>query len=209
MAIDRESLATGLGGKAWTALDTIVPLGISGAAGPGAPGWSGIGLAERRRQGAARVAKWRGASDRPLVLRLALPAGPGADLLFDSLVRDMATIGVTLQRGAEAAPADLRLVDLVARYWRSEWYLHQLSCPALKGPCSPAADKLLAQARDLPEGQDRAVLLGRAEGELTSEYVYLPLGSPVRWSLVRGRDRGFTPNRWAIHPLMPMAMRPK
>jgi peptide/nickel transport system substrate-binding protein/oligopeptide transport system substrate-binding protein len=32
---------------------------------------------------------------------------------------------------------------------------------------------------------------------------------PVRWSLVGSGVNGYAPNRWGLHPLMPMAMLPK
>ena len=49
----------------------------------------------------------------------------------------------------------------------------------------------------------------QAEAELTKANVFVPFGAPIRWSLVRGEAAGFAVNRWNIHPLMPMAMRPK
>jgi peptide/nickel transport system substrate-binding protein len=39
--------------------------------------------------------------------------------------------------------------------------------------------------------------------------VFIPFGPPIRWSLVRGSVTGFATNRWGMHPLMPMAMRPR
>jgi hypothetical protein len=30
----------------------------------------------------------------------------------------------------------------------------------------------------------------------------------VRWSLVRGNIDGFAENRWALHPLLPLALGP-
>jgi hypothetical protein len=55
----------------------------------------------------------------------------------------------------------------------------------------------------------RANLLGDAEATLTKANVFIPFGAPIRWSLVRGDATGFAVNRWNIHPLMPMALRPK
>jgi hypothetical protein len=42
---------------------------------------------------------------------------------------------------------------------------------------------------------------------LLNENVFLPLGAPVRWSLVSGESQGFALNRWGLHSLLPMAMR--
>ena len=51
-------------------------------------------------------------------------------------------------------------------------------------------------------------LLREAEVRLTSEEIYIPLGPPIRWSLVRGDLTGFAENGWGIHPLPPLAERP-
>jgi peptide/nickel transport system substrate-binding protein/oligopeptide transport system substrate-binding protein len=208
MAIDRDELGGAIGPKAWTTQLAVVPAGVGNSDGAENPGWAGIDLAERQRQAAARIAKWRETGGKTPALRIALPGGPGSDALFAGLTRDLGTTGLAVTRVNEGAPADLRLLDAVARYGRSDWYLNQLSCAALKGPCSAAADRLLAEARKAA-GEERNVLLARAEAELASENVFIPLGLPIRWTLVRGEPNGLAANRWAIHPLMPMARRPK
>jgi peptide/nickel transport system substrate-binding protein/oligopeptide transport system substrate-binding protein len=58
-------------------------------------------------------------------------------------------------------------------------------------------------------GGERTALLGRAEGILTAANVYIPLGAPLRWSMVRGNVKGFVDNQWAFHPLPAMATIPK
>ena len=49
-------------------------------------------------------------------------------------------------------------------------------------------------------------MLAEAEERLTSLNAFIPLGAPVRWSLVRGDIDGFAENRWALHPLLPLAL---
>ena len=66
----------------------------------------------------------------------------------------------------------------------------------------------MAEALRTPDGQTRADLLAEAEAALIDANVYIPLGSPVRWSLVRGQIDGFVENQWNLHPLFPMAQRP-
>ena len=51
--------------------------------------------------------------------------------------------------------------------------------------------------------------LADAEAELTKANVYIPFGAPIRWAMVRGDVAGFAANRWNVHPLMPLAQRPK
>ena len=51
----------------------------------------------------------------------------------------------------------------------------------------------------------REALLVEAHAALVEREVYIPLGVPVRWSLVRGTTRNYLPNAWAIHPLFPLS----
>ena len=54
----------------------------------------------------------------------------------------------------------------------------------------------------------RAALFAEAEAELAASNVFIPIGAPIRWSLIRGGVEGFEENRWSIHPLFPLALRP-
>lgn len=211
MAIDREGLIAPFGLGGWAATTRLVAAGT--ADDPGAVGerWAGIGIDERRAQASARVARWRqGRNGNPPVrLRLALPRGPGADTLFARIEADLRTVGIETQRVGPDDKADLRLIDAVARYPRIGWFLNQLSCVAGRGLCSEEADDIAGQAQRATDPAVRAELLADAEAELTKANVFIPFGAPVRWSLVRGDAAGFAANRWNVHPLMPMALRPK
>jgi peptide/nickel transport system substrate-binding protein/oligopeptide transport system substrate-binding protein len=57
--------------------------------------------------------------------------------------------------------------------------------------------------------QERADHLARAEALLTEANVYIPIGAPLRWSMVRSNVDGYTANAWAWHPLPDMAIIPK
>ncbi len=142
-------------------------------------------------------------------LALWLPAGEGADTLFEKLSSDMAAIGIRLARTQDAATADLALVDEIARYPRAAWFLNRLSCRARHGICSADADARAEEAAVTQSPTDRASLLAEAEAELTAANVFIPFGTPIRWSLVRGSVDGFAPNTWGWHPLMPLAWVPK
>lgn len=170
--------------------------------------WPGQSLEERRNQAAARVARWSDGGNPPR-LRIALPAGPGSDLLFARLSEDFKAIGIEARQVTEGTPADLRLIDNVARYARVGWFLNQLSCSNIRALCSSAADRLAAQALLEPDPVRRAELFAQAEAQLTIANSFIPLGVPIRWSLVSGRTTGFVPNPWNNHPLMPLAMIPK
>ncbi len=209
MAIDRDAIGAALGLSGWTATSRIVSPGAVGDPGTVSERWDGMSLAARRDAASARVRKWRSANPDAPALRISLPGGPGADLLFGRLESDFRTIGIAVQRVAADAPADLRVVDQVARYPRAIWFLNQLSCPIARGPCSSSADTRLQQAKLAADEAGRNALLAEAEREQAATNVYIPFGVPVRWSLANPRVTGFSINRWAVHPLMPMATRPK
>lgn len=206
MAIDRDALAAALGLNGWNATTRIVNPGLEGDNGTVTERWPGRSIEERRSQAAARVAKWRGAARAAPTLTLALPSGPGADQLFARLAADFKAIGIDVQRVPQGAAADLRLVDAVARYARPTWFFNQLSCASTGQPCSSQADSLAAQALTEPDPAKRAELYAQAEAQLTVANGYLPLGIPIRWSLSSGPAAAFAPNRFAIHPLMPLAV---
>ncbi len=209
MAIDREGLIAALGVGGWTATSRIVATGVEDDPGGVGERWPNMRLAERQSVAAARVTRWRGSKPGPVKLRLAMPQGPGADLLFARLAGDLAKAGLVAERVGEGDAADLRLVDAVARYPRAGWFLNQLSCGSQRSLCSAEADKITAEAGAAPDPAARAALLSRAEAKLTEANVFIPFGAPIRWSLVRGDTTGFVANRLGYHPLMPLALRPK
>lgn len=209
MAIDRGALISEFGVAGWVPSARIVSPGVEADLGSPVERWSGVALADLRAQASARVARWRAHKGHAPLLRLSLPDGPGSDILFDRLRGDFYAIGVDLRRVGSSGDTDLRLVDVVARYPRPRWFLNQLSCTARRGLCSVAADQRVAEAEDAPDATARAQIVAEAELELTRANVFIPFGPPIRWSLVRGSVTGFATNRWGLHPLMPMAMRPR
>ncbi len=211
LAIDRDSLVAPFGVGGWNPTTRLVETGVADDPGSIGERWPGLSIDERRAQASARVARWRQAQPGagPVHLRIALPRGQGGDMLFGQLQSDLRAVGIESQRAGPDDEADLRLFDVVARYPRAGWYMNQLSCAVQRGLCSEDADRTLAQAQRATDPAIRAQLLADAEAELTKANVFIPFGPPIRWSLVRGNVSGFATNRWNIHPLMPMALRPK
>ena len=209
MAIDREGLADTFALDGWQVTSRLVAPGLAGNSGAIGERWIGETLEARRARAAARVAAWRSGGRPTPALRLALPNGPGADLLFARLTEDFKVVGIGLRRVSAGAVADLRLIDIVARYPRPDWFLNQLSCTNARGLCNSAADLLAARARSAVDPALRLELQADAETRLTKTNSFIPLGAPVRWSLVGGDITGFAPNRWNVHPLLALAMRPK
>jgi len=124
-------------------------------------------LAERR---AAALALLKGGTAH---IRVAMPRGPGAHLLFALAAQDWAKVGISAEMvGPEARNPDLALIDRVA----PPGTLAVLAC-ALGAGCDPA---------------DRMALINPP---------FIPVAAPVRWSLVAPSLDLFTENGLAAHPL--------
>jgi peptide/nickel transport system substrate-binding protein/oligopeptide transport system substrate-binding protein len=223
MAIDRPALIAPFGVGGWVPTTRIVTPSLDGDLGTVGERWSEQPLEARRALATARVRAWHarhptpvapptptpGGPPPPLALHVWLPPGGGSQLLFDRLLADFAAIGIRLEHAAKAEDADLALVDDVARYPRAAWFLNRLSCQAKRGLCAPEADARVAEAAAAATPVERAALLTQAESELTASNAFIPFGTPIRWSLVRGSVDGFATNAWGWHPLMPLSWLPK
>ena len=196
MALDRDGMAADLGISGYAATSRLVPSGAIDAPASIGERWVGMDMSRRRAVASGRLAKFRGR-----VLTIALPAGPGADLVFAHLQADLEAVGLTARRVRAGTPADLRLVDTLARYARADWFLNQFSCTGGRNPCSAAADSRAAAARAETDPAKRTALLEDAEASLTLANIFIPLGTVVRWSLVRGQLAGFATNTRGWHPL--------
>jgi peptide/nickel transport system substrate-binding protein/oligopeptide transport system substrate-binding protein len=210
MAIDRGRLIEPFGVDGWTATTRLISPNVDGDLAQNGERWQSLSIEARRAQASARVRAWQakasGSATPPSpAVRVWLPQGPGSDILFGRLASDMNTIGVTLQREHDLAAADLALVDEVARYPRVSWFLNRLACLPARGLCDKEADDLVAGAVANKDSRQRAQILSDVEAKLTADNVFIPLGTPIRWSLVRGNVDGFATNPWAWHPLMPLA----
>jgi ABC-type transport system substrate-binding protein len=215
MAIDRPALIAPFGVGGWVPTTRIVTPSLDGDLGTIGERWGEQPLEQRRALAGARVRAWRPAEGAPgpVRLRIWLPQGGGSRPLLDRLVADFGTIGVGLERVPDLSDADLALVDDVARYPRAAWFLNRLSCQQAKARprtlCSPEADDRVAEAAKAATPAERAALLTEGEAELTAANVFIPFGTPIRWSLVRGSVDGFATNPWGWHPLMPLSWLPK
>ena len=209
MAIDREGLSTLINLGGWTATTRVVNPGLDGDNGSVGERWVGRTMEERRALATSRIARWKSSAGSASPLRIAMPSGPGNDLLFERIAQDLKAIGLDARRVGAGADADLRLVDVVARYAAPAWFLDQLACSTVNKLCNQTADQLVDKALTEPDPVKRADLYASAEAQLTITNSYIPFGVPVRWSLISANISGFAPNRWAIHPLMPMALLPK
>ena len=190
-AIDRGA-ATAAVRAGWASTEQLLPETLDSAAPPFVPAWSQLSPADRVAGARARVALW---PVKP-VLRIALPGGPGATLLYGQIAASLIAIGIEPMRVGMAAAADLRLIDRVAPYDSARWYL-ATAC----APCGTTALDAILAARDAPTPDERSRRIAVADIALTQDVAFIPIARPLRWSLVAVRLRQWQPNVRAWHPL--------
>lgn len=196
MAIDRERLVQLFGVASWRPAHAILPAQLDSAAPPAALEWVRLDLEARR----ARARRYLAAADPLPRLRVAMPPGPGARLLFAAIAADWRRIGVTARMVGPRDAADLRLIDEVAPQSSALWYFERLSC-ARDLPCDRAADVALKAAMAAGSGETRRAALAETDAALASHQPFIPLAFPLRWSLVAPSLTGWRPSAFAIHPL--------
>jgi oligopeptide transport system substrate-binding protein len=204
-AIDRDTLIAALDVPGLVGRATLLEAGLEGVPDPVMPSWMTVPIAERRRALIADADRLFGHLDRPLIV-VALPDGPGAQLLYNRLAADWAVLGIQLRRAGKGQPADLKLVDAVAPSTSPAWFLRQFRC-AVAPICDAESDPLLDAARSAPVAAQRAALLAEAARKMDDLQLFIPIAAPVRWSLVSGRILGFAGNRFGIHTLTDLDQR--
>lgn len=206
MAIERSALTQPFGLSGWQPSSWIVPPSAFTEAPYPPERWDGMTLDDRRAVAAQRVAIWKSTNpDQPARLRLAMPAGPGSDLLLRELARTWGEIGVDVVRAGPGEAADLELRDTLARYASPRWFLNQFHCSLKAGLCSQDADELVRLSLEQRDSVAKERLLAEAHQALMAAEVFIPLGAPVRWSLVRSTVRGYQANPWGLHPLFALS----
>ncbi|HET9428373.1 MAG TPA: ABC transporter substrate-binding protein [Allosphingosinicella sp.] len=198
MAIDRQALASALGAPGLAARTALVPPGTVELASPSQPAWTTSPLPMRRELASRRIADLD--LEEPLHLRVAMPDSPGYRILFAHVRHDWRLIGVEAERVRADAPAELSLVDRVAPSVLATWYLRHFTCE-FSPVCDPAADLALEAARTALAPAERRTQLATADGILAGLAPFIPLTTPVRWSLVSSRLTGFRTNQFGRHPL--------
>lgn len=203
MAIDRERIVAAFAVKGWRSAITLVPGGVADLAAPAAPDWAAMPLADRQASAAGTIARLRAAGKdaaSPRPLRVALPKGPGARLLFALIQADWARIHVAAEAVGPEDEADLRLVDLVAPADSASWYLRHFTCDRSPA-CDAGADDALATGREAASLTERNILLARADQAFARITPFIPIAMPLRWSLAPPQLDGFKENARGAHPL--------
>lgn len=193
MAIDRKAITQSLNPN-WKPVDTMLPEQLDSAAPPATVGWAAQSLEERRAAARTYVANYQRGRATPILLRIALPDGPGSKLLWAHLQVSFAAIGVQAERVSMDSTADLRLIDAVAPYDSGRWFV-ATAC----APCG-VQDRVDA-ARDAKNLPDRAAQIAAADAALTADAAFIPIAQPMRWSVVAMRLKTWQDNPRAWHPL--------
>jgi peptide/nickel transport system substrate-binding protein len=194
-AIDRDALVRALAPN-WTGMLQLLPDRLDSAADPALPSWATLPLDQRIADAQARVSAWQATTPGPLALRIAMPPGLGATILYAHIAAALYRIGIVPKRVAPEAEAELRLVDSVAPYDSARWYLRN-ACQ----PCSTIVAAEIEAARDAPDLAQRARHIAAADKALVADTAFIPLATPLRWSLVALRLDAWQRNSRAWHPL--------
>ena len=203
-AIDRDSFVATLGVPGLAPRATLLEPGLDGGGAPVVPAWSATAYADRLTGLQAQSKRLFGKS--PPTVRVSLPQGPGANLLFQLLQRDWGALGLTVEH-AQSASADFVLIDEVAPSPSPAWFVRHFRCTFV-AICDPQADQLMNGARQTPVLAQRYALLGQAAALIDTGQLFLPIAAPVRWSLVSARIQNFAGNRYARHTLTDLESRP-
>ena len=198
-ALDRDAIVARLRVPSLAGRATLLEPGLDGGIVPALPVALSTPLAERQAALAAEAER-RFDKTKPAIVRIALPDGPGADVLFAEIERDWAAIGVVAERAARSGNADFALIDEVAPSSSPAWFARRFHC-ASASPCDPAIDALLDAARQALVPAQRYALIAQAAGKIDEAQLFIPIAAPVRWSLVGRRILGFNGNRYARHTL--------
>lgn len=147
-AIDRAGFVAAVPGE-WSVASQLLPEQLDSAATPAVPAWTQP-PSDSAPAPPAQIAASQEGHPGPLVLRVALPVGAGATILYGYVGSALLSLGIVPQRVALDAAADLRLVDAVAPYDSARWYL-ATACQ----PCGTEAGTAIEAARDAPTAEDR------------------------------------------------------
>ena len=201
-AIRRQRLIDAFGLAEWQPQTTLRPAAFRRDGGPEplAPAWADYDDNSRLVQAKRVVDAWRAGGRDIDPLRIAVPATPGGRILFAYIAADFARLGIESRRVNMASAADLRLIDEVAPNDDALWALRRLSCQPGTLCNRDAQEMIEATTANIDAGQ-RAQQVGEIEAILARYTPFIPLASPLRWSVASQRLTGLRPNVRAIHPL--------
>lgn len=208
-AIDRQALVGALGLPQLQPRTSILQPGLDGVAAPAQPRWAGEPAEDRRSRLVARAAELfdpapgtaaAGEGNARPVIRVALPAGPGGQIILRRLATDWGVLGLDVRAAGPRERADFRWLDEVAPSSSPAWFLRRFRC-AVVPVCLEEVDQLLDAARLAGFAPQRNAFFADAERQMREEVLFIPVAAPIRWSVVGREITGFAENRFARHPL--------
>ncbi|MBN8844575.1 MAG: ABC transporter substrate-binding protein [Sphingomonadales bacterium] len=201
-AIRRQRLVDAFGLTEWQQQVTLRPSVYrrDGGAEPLIPAWAEYDDDSRLVQAKRVVDAWRATGREIEPLRIAVPSTPGGRILFAYVAADFARLGIESRRVNMASDADLRLIDEVAPNDDALWALRRLSCQRDTLCNRDAQDLIEATMNNIDAGQ-RSQQVSEAEAVLARYTPFIPLASPLRWSVASQRLTGLRANARAAHPL--------
>ncbi|HKX88029.1 MAG TPA: ABC transporter substrate-binding protein [Sphingopyxis sp.] len=208
-AIRRERLVEAFGLTEWQPQVSLRPALYARDGGPAPliPAWADYDEGSRIAQAKRTVDAWRSAGREIEPLRIAVPDSPGGRILFAYVSADFTAIGVPSRRVNMASAADLRLIDEVAPNDDALWALRRLSCRR-DTLCNRDAQVLIDQATANIDAGQRRVQVRDAEAVLARYAPFIPLATPLRWSVASQRLTGLRANGRAQHPLNHLIAKP-
>ena len=204
-ALDRTNFVSALDVAGLVSRATVLEPGLDGINAVTSPPWASVPVPERLPVLKAEADRLLGKM-KPTIL-VALPDGPGADLLLQELQRDWGALGVAVQRAASREVADLALIDEVAPSTSPAWFVRRFRCGEV-AICDADVDSLMDAARQTEIPAQRYALLAQAAARIDNAQLFIPIAAPVRWSLVSARIQGFAGNRYARHTLTDLLQAP-
>ena len=208
-AVRRERLIEAFGLTEWQPQITLRPTLYTRDGGPAPllPAWSDYDEASRQAQARRAVEAWREGGREIEPLRIAVPDSPGGRILFAYVAADFTAVGVPSRRVGMAEPADLKLIDEATPNDDPLWPLRRLSCRA-DTLCNREAQGLIDLATASTDAAQRMQRLVEAEAVLGRYAPFIPLATPLRWSVASQRLTGLRANGHAQHPLNRMIAAP-
>jgi len=205
-AIDRDTLIAALAVPGLAPRANLLDSSLDGIPPPIVPAWLATAFDDRLAAVRPQVDRLLGKAAKPTI-RIAIPEGPGGDILFQLLVRDWGALGFTVERARSATAADFALIDEVAPSSSPAWFVRRFRCEAA-AVCDAQADELMDAARQSQVPAQRYALIVQAAARIEDAQLFLPITAPVRWSLVSARIADFVGNRYARHTLTDLQRNP-
>ncbi|WP_339693707.1 ABC transporter substrate-binding protein [uncultured Parasphingorhabdus sp.] len=204
MAINRPALLTSFPGvSAWQSRLKIIPEALDVEGINTYPDWASMTMEARTAFAKNHVARWKASEGRITPLTIALSDAAGADILFKRIQSDLRRVGLNARRVGLGKNADVELMDEIAPYDSAQWFLKQFTC-AQTPVCLNDADAKIAEADAATNLQIKARLYAEIEKILVEHYNFIPIAVPIRWSLAKQGQRGFSVNARGWHPLNPL-----